>query len=66
MKATINNQQTELPEGATIATIAADRNLPDKGVAVAVNNNMVPRGEWSGYEVKENDNIVILKAFCGG
>ncbi len=66
MKVTINNQEIELNEGATVATIAADRNLPEKGVAVAVNNNMVPRGEWNGYEVKENDNIVILKAFCGG
>lgn len=50
----------------TLAAMAADRNLPDKGVAIAVNNEMIPRGEWGAYTVKEGDDIVILKAFCGG
>ena len=40
--------------------------LPDKGVAVAVNNAMVPRAEWAARTVQEGDDIVILKAFCGG
>ena len=40
--------------------------LPEKGVAVAVNNNIVPREEWRTYALHENDNIFIIKAVCGG
>ena len=36
------------------------------GVAVAVNNAMVPRTEWATRTLAEGDDIVILKAFCGG
>lgn len=66
MNIKINNTPTVLQDGVTLAAMAADRNLPEKGVAIAVNNEMIPRGEWGAYTVKEGDDIVILKAFCGG
>lgn len=66
MKITINNRQTETAESTTLAAIAAERRLPEMGVAVAVNNEMVPREEWGSRVVSDGDDIVILKAFCGG
>ena len=62
----INNQPAEVQEETTMKTVADERQLPEKGVAVAVNNEMLPRGEWGGYVLKDGDDIVILKAFCGG
>ena len=50
----------------TVAELAAEQNLPEKGVAIAISNNMVPRTEWSNRILNEGDDIVILKAFCGG
>ena len=46
--------------------IELELELPDKGVAVALNNELVPREEWGVHVVKDGDEIVILKAFCGG
>ncbi len=66
MKITINNKQTEFPEGTTLRGVADSCQLPEKGVAVAVNNEMVSRGEWDSHVVNDGDTIVILKAFCGG
>lgn len=66
MTVKINNQSVELVEGTTIRTLAEERRLPEKGVAVAVNNEMVPRDEWDTHVLKDGDDIVILKAFCGG
>ena len=43
-----------------------EQKLPEKGVAVAISNEMVPRTEWAQRALKEGDDIVILKAFCGG
>lgn len=40
--------------------------LPERGVAVAVNNTMISREEWKNYSLSEGDNILIIKAACGG
>ena len=50
----------------TVADLAQEQKLPEKGVALAISNEMVPRTEWSNRELKEGDDIIILKAFCGG
>ena len=65
MKVNINNKQTEV-QAQTLAALAAEMSLPDKGVAVAVNNRMKPRAEWEQTTLSEGDNIVIIKAVCGG
>jgi len=31
-----------------------------------VNQRMVPRTEWDSYILNEGDNIIIIKAVCGG
>lgn len=66
MTVKINNQPVDIPEGTTLASLAASQNLPAQGVAVAVNNAMVPRADWEGRTLCDGDDIVILKAFCGG
>lgn len=66
MKIKINNKEVTLTDGATIKGIADEQQLPATGVAIAVNNDMVPREQWSNTAVKDGDDIVILKAFCGG
>ena len=37
-----------------------------KGVAVAINYNIVPKQKWSETKVKENDEIEIVQAVQGG
>ena len=65
MKIKINNKEVETT-AKTVAELAAELNLPEKGVAIAISNNMVQRTEWSNRILNEGDDIVILKAFCGG
>ncbi|KAB5204631.1 sulfur carrier protein ThiS, partial [Bacteroides thetaiotaomicron] len=33
---------------------------------IAVNNKMIPRSEWEKFALQENDNLVVIKAACGG
>ncbi len=65
MKVRINNNEVET-QATTVAELAQEQKLPEKGVAVAISNEMVPRTEWAQHALKEGDDIVILKAFCGG
>ena len=65
MKILINNKQTEI-EAKSLSELAAELNLPERGVAVAVSNKMVPRTEWESTLLAEGANVVIIKAACGG
>lgn len=65
MKVKVNDKEMEI-SAATVADFAKDQKLPATGVAVAINNQLVPRAEWDGRAIVEGDDIVILKAFCGG
>lgn len=66
MKIKVNNKEMELTGENTLQQVAQILELPDKGVAVAVNNRMIPRAEWGTCSVQENDQIIIIKAACGG
>ncbi len=37
-----------------------------EGIAVAVNNEVVPKAEWNNFTLKENDKILVIRAFQGG
>lgn len=65
MNITINNQQKEV-SSETIAQLVSEMQLPDKGVAIAVNNKVVPRTTWNEYKLAENDSVTIIKAAFGG
>lgn len=62
----IINGKTADVKAANLKEMAAEWNLPEKGIAVAVDNAMVPRTEWESFTLKEGANIVIIKAACGG
>lgn len=65
MKIWINNKETETA-AATVAALSEELSLAPTGVALAVNNQMLPRAEWEHREVREGDKILIIKAVCGG
>lgn len=66
MKLTVNSKETEVKDGCTITELATQLALPEKGVAIAVNNKMIPRTEWAERILQPNDNLVVIKAACGG
>ncbi|EJX06965.1 ThiS, thiamine-biosynthesis [gut metagenome] len=66
MKVKVNSKEMELPSEATLTQLTTELALPAQGVAIAVNNQMIPRNQWEGFALHENDNLVIIKAACGG
>lgn len=65
MKVQVNNKEVET-HSTTLLQLAQELGLPVQGIAVAVNNRMVPRTQWEALLLTENDNLVIIKAACGG
>lgn len=66
MKISVNNKETELIEGNTVADLAHQLELPAQGVAIALHNRMIPRTEWRNTLLQPGDSVVIIKAACGG
>ncbi len=68
MELTINNQTTNF-ENAPSALEVAQFWQPSsslKGVAIAVNNRVIPQSEWETIRLKEQDDILIITATQGG
>lgn len=65
MKVLINNKETET-NATNVAQLMAELGMPDRGVAVAIGNQMVQRTAWEETALKENDSIIVIKAACGG
>ena len=53
-------------DGATVADLLARLELPDRGVAVAVDAEVVPRGDWGTFVVPDGANVEIVTAVQGG
>lgn len=65
MNIIVNGEPTSV-NGSTVAELAAELNLPDKGVAIARGTQMIPRQEWESTTLAEGDSLIIIRAACGG
>lgn len=65
MKVQVNNKEVET-HSTTLLQLTLELDLPVRGIAVAVNNRMVPRTQWEEFLLTENDSLVVIKAACGG
>lgn len=66
MKVQVNSKEIEITPDSTLTQLTAQLELTVQGIAIAVNNKMIPRSEWEHFSLHENDNLVIIKAACGG
>ena len=66
MTIVVNGVSRSYAAGATIASIVADIAGDRSGVAVAVNGEVVRRGEWSNTSLRDRDTVEVLTAVQGG
>ena len=66
MRVFVNGEDRNLDDGITVDdvvdAVADDRS----GIAVAVNEQVVPRSAWASTEVRAADRIEVLTAAQGG
>ncbi|MBQ8224096.1 MAG: sulfur carrier protein ThiS [Bacteroides sp.] len=65
MKVFVNDKEVETG-AATLSQLSQELNLPAAGIAVAVNNRIIPRTEWDAHPLAEGDKVIVIKAVCGG
>lgn len=62
----INGKPQTFDSNISVAEMIASTYDSGKGIAVAVNNTLIPRNQWATRQLVENDEIVIIKAAYGG
>lgn len=68
MNVILNGDPAELEAQATVADAVAAAGLEaaGRGVAVAVEGEVVPRGEWDSRRLREGESVEVVRAVQGG
>jgi sulfur carrier protein len=63
---TLNGDPHTVPAGTTVGALLAALDLEPRGVAVAVDGDVVPRRTWAERELAGGDAVEILSIAQGG
>lgn len=66
MRLTVNGAPREVEDGATVAQLVAQVAGDGRGVAVAVDGEVVPKSTWPDRGLADGQAVEILKAVQGG
>ncbi len=66
MKIRLNGEEREVAEGWTIAALLESMGLRRDGIAVAVDKQVVPRGDHERTALREGAEIEVIRAVGGG
>lgn len=66
MELLINGATTTVPDDTTVADLIDVLSLPDRGVAIAVDDAVVPKGRWATTALASQARVEILTAVQGG
>jgi sulfur carrier protein len=62
----VNGENRELPDHATVESLVEQLSAPPRGVAVAIDGEVVPRGEWADTTLPDGAHIEVVAAIQGG
>ena len=65
MRIRINADDLEVDDQTTVATLLQSLGYPDRGIAVAVDQAVLPRSSWTAT-LSEGANIEVVTAVQGG
>jgi sulfur carrier protein len=64
----LNGRESDVRAGETVAAALGRLQLPldARGVAVAVDGEVVPRARWESFPLEEHARVEVLTAMQGG
>lgn len=68
MKLILNGEAIETDDGKTLGALLISLGIDaeSKGVAIAVNETVIPKRKWDATELRADDAIEIIHAVQGG
>jgi thiamine biosynthesis protein ThiS len=62
----LNGNNEQIDSNTSITQLLENLDLSDKRLAVEINQQIVPRSDFTGFILKEQDNVEIVQAIGGG
>lgn len=62
----LNGEPRDLAAPCTLEGLLSQLDLGEQRVAVAINRDIVPRGQYASVELNDGDRVEILEAVGGG
>jgi sulfur carrier protein len=66
MEVQVNGEWREFPDESTVAELMTAIDAPERGVAVALEGEVVRRGQWGETVVPKGARLDVLTAVQGG
>jgi len=67
MTVCVNDKPHAIASAATLSQLLSELGLAERrGVAVAVNDAVVPRSTWPTHVLAESDRVLVIQATQGG
>jgi sulfur carrier protein len=66
LRVTVNGDETEVPTGTSVADLVASLGIEPRGVAVAVDGEVVTRRTWGERSLAAGESVEILSIAQGG
>ncbi len=62
----LNGEPASVPDAVTVADFLTSLGMPEKGVAVERNREIVPKSKYASTRLAEGDRIEIVQFVGGG
>ncbi len=62
----INDTQYTLKNSQSLESLCDDLNFVTSGIAIAVNDEVIPRKKWGDLTINDGDKILVITATAGG
>ena len=63
---TLNGEKTTIKPKATVADLLEDMGMNREGIAVAIDQRVVPRSKHKTHTISENSRVEVIRAVGGG
>lgn len=62
----VNNTAHTIPMDSSIADLLSQLKISANGIAIAIDQNIIPQSEWDTYKLQDKQNLLLIKATQGG
>lgn len=66
MEVFINSKAHHLDDNCSLIFMLNSLKIKQEGIAIAINQNVIPQKRWNETYLKDNDQILIIQASAGG
>ncbi|AIJ09217.1 MULTISPECIES: sulfur carrier protein ThiS [Edwardsiella] len=66
MNVFVNDEAIVCPPALSVSALLAQLQLPTAGMALALNQHILPHAQWRDHILQEGDSLLLFQVIAGG